>query len=251
MKTSNLRLSLAITLMVLGQVAHADLIDKRSKVPETNPVIVPGTAKVVPVVAGKSVELDTKNVPVYFKEESPALGMPASGFGTDISLTLALKQLLPEYTVQDDFGKDVKVNWKASGSIKETLQSMTSTEKDVSVVLMPIEKKAVIADKTYAPKLVERPLVQEWDVRSNDVRLDRTLARWAKRAGMNFKWDAEKFYSVSVPSTFYGTFQQAVIQALSTPGIAKSDYPLEACIWGNNPPLLRITRMGEQSDVCR
>ena len=33
-------------------------------------------------------------------------------------------------------------------------------------------------------------------------------------------------------------------------GIRQSDYPLEACIYANTPPLVRITRQGEQAREC-
>jgi hypothetical protein len=37
---------------------------------------------------------------------------------------------------------------------------------------------------------------------------------------------------------------------LSSPGIRMSDFPLEACIYANTPPLVRITRQGEQTREC-
>jgi len=42
----------------------------------------------------------------------------------------------------------------------------------------------------------------------------------------------------------------ALQTVLNSAGIRQSDYPLEACIYANDPPLVRITRQGEQSREC-
>lgn len=91
---------------------------------------------------------------------------------------------------------------------------------------------------------------QSWEVRTSDVTLSRTLERWAASAGYRLKWDAARNFLISAPSTFSGDFEEALSQALSTPGVRLSDYPLEACIYPNTPPLARITRQGEQTREC-
>ncbi|HEX4916678.1 MAG TPA: TcpQ domain-containing protein [Limnobacter sp.] len=97
----------------------------------------------------------------------------------------------------------------------------------------------------------DKPLpLQQWELRLEDVRLDKALARWAKEAGYSFRWDADRYLLIGAASTFEGTLPEAVQQVLETPGIAYSEYPLEACIYSNSPPLLRITRLGDQVREC-
>jgi hypothetical protein len=94
------------------------------------------------------------------------------------------------------------------------------------------------------------PMVRNWEVAATDVRLANTFERWAKIAGYNVSWDADRHVLISVTTSFTGTFEEAVMQALSTPGIRYSAYPLEACRYENKPPLIRITRQGEQAKEC-
>ncbi|WP_370263151.1 TcpQ domain-containing protein [Limnobacter sp.] len=110
--------------------------------------------------------------------------------------------------------------------------------------LLTISSMAWAADNpTPAP-------AQQWDLRLDDVRLDKALGRWAKEAGYSFRWDADRYVLIGAASTFEGTLPQAVQQVLETPGILYSEYPLEACIYANSPPLLRITRLGDQVREC-
>jgi len=82
---------------------------------------------------------------------------------------------------------------------------------------------------------------KRWEVRTADLTL---------KAGYRVRWDAKKNLLVEAPDVFVGTFEQAMRQALSSPGIAYGDYPLEACVYPNNPLLIRITRQGEQAREC-
>lgn len=91
---------------------------------------------------------------------------------------------------------------------------------------------------------------QEWVVLPGDVRLASTFDRWAKSAGWRVQWDANKHLLIDSTSSFTGSFVDAVKAALLTPGIRFGAYPLEACVYANTPPLIRITRQGEQSQEC-
>lgn len=91
---------------------------------------------------------------------------------------------------------------------------------------------------------------QRWEVRTTDVTLAKTLSRWAQEAGYRLKWDAARQFIIGAPNSFVGGFEDAVAQALDTPGVRSSDYPLEACVYANTPPLLRVTRQGEQVRDC-
>lgn len=90
-----------------------------------------------------------------------------------------------------------------------------------------------------------------WTLKLEDVRIDKAMKRWAKEAGYSFRWDADRYVLIAAPTEFQGDFVDAVKQALETPGIAYSEYPLEACIYQNIPPLLRVTRLGDQAQECQ
>ncbi|WP_295371204.1 toxin co-regulated pilus biosynthesis Q family protein [uncultured Pseudacidovorax sp.] len=92
---------------------------------------------------------------------------------------------------------------------------------------------------------------QQWTVDVRDVYLANTFQRWAKQAGWRVRWDAAKHVMVEAPDTFNGSFEEAVAAQIESPGIANSSYPLEVCIYPNNPPLVRITRKGDQDKECR
>ena len=94
------------------------------------------------------------------------------------------------------------------------------------------------------------PLAGHWSVLAQDVTISRTLERWAAQAGMRLKWDAQRNFLVGAPDVIDGSFETALQALLGSAGIRESDYPLEACIYANTPPLVRITRQGEQSREC-
>ena len=98
---------------------------------------------------------------------------------------------------------------------------------------------------------VSAPLGRPWSVNITDVNLANTFTRWGAEAGYKVKWDAPKHLLIGANQTFNGTFEEAIEQALGTPGIRNSLYPLEVCVYANNPPLARITRLGEQVKDCR
>lgn len=94
-----------------------------------------------------------------------------------------------------------------------------------------------------------------WQLKASDVRLAATFERWAKESterGMPYSilWDAGKHVLIEAPTEFRGTFLDAVKQALKSPSILESDYPLEACEYPNTPAVIRVTRWGEQAKDC-
>lgn len=89
-----------------------------------------------------------------------------------------------------------------------------------------------------------------WSVLVQDITLARTLERWGAQAGYRLKWDAQRTFLIGAPDTIDGTFETALKTVLNSAGIRQSDYPLEACIYANTPPLVRITRQGEQAREC-
>ncbi|HEY9028514.1 MAG TPA: TcpQ domain-containing protein [Burkholderiaceae bacterium] len=89
-----------------------------------------------------------------------------------------------------------------------------------------------------------------WSVLVQDITLERTLQRWGTQAGVRLKWDAQRNFLIGAPDTIEGSFETALKTVLNSAGIRQSDYPLEACIYANDPPLVRITRQGEQAREC-
>jgi hypothetical protein len=135
--------------------------------------------------------------------------------------------------------------------------AMQTPSSDVFIVDMPpkaIEQAGQLAAlpvKQENARLVVTPRAIQWELRVEDGRLDKTIRRWAKEAGYTFRWDADRYVMIAAGTTFSGTFEHAVEQVLETPGIKNSEYPLEACVYNNEPPLLRITRLGDQKEECR
>jgi len=104
---------------------------------------------------------------------------------------------------------------------------------------------APFASAASAPRVDER-----WEVLTQDITLARTLERWASVAGYRLKWDAQRNFLIGAPDSVQGTFEKALQAILDSAGIRQSDYPLEACIYANTPPLVRVTRQGEQAREC-
>jgi hypothetical protein len=92
--------------------------------------------------------------------------------------------------------------------------------------------------------------VAHWRVLVQDITLARTVERWGAQAGVRVKWDAQRNFLIGAPDSMEGTFETALQTILGSAGIRQSDYPLEACIYANTPPLVRITRQGEQAREC-
>ena len=102
----------------------------------------------------------------------------------------------------------------------------------------------------YVSARANEPAPGRWAVLVQDITLERTLQRWGAQAGVRLKWDAQRNFLIGAPDTIEGTFETALKTVLGSAGIRQSDYPLEACIYANDPPLVRITRQGEQSREC-
>ena len=102
----------------------------------------------------------------------------------------------------------------------------------------------------YSGSASVRPDTGHWSVLVQDVTLSRTLERWGAQAGYRLKWDAQRNFLIGAPDVIDGSFETALKTVLNSAGIRQSDYPLEACIYANTPPLVRITRQGEQAREC-
>jgi hypothetical protein len=109
----------------------------------------------------------------------------------------------------------------------------------------PVE--TVVTERPVAPPRAQ----QEWELRQDDGRIDISIKRWATKMGYSFRWDAERYVLVDGSNKFRGDFPSAIRQLLGSSSIKNSSFPLEACLYNNTPPLLRITRMGDQSEDCK
>jgi hypothetical protein len=87
-------------------------------------------------------------------------------------------------------------------------------------------------------------------VLTQDITLASTLERWAVTAGYRLKWDAQRNFLIGAPDSSEGSFEYGCRLCSARQASGQSDYPLEACIYANTPPLVRITRQGEQAREC-
>ena len=124
----------------------------------------------------------------------------------------------------------------------EAFQTISQPWHAVGDVALPVAP--------YASASAAEPASSHWSVLVQDITLARTLERWGAQAGYRVKWDAQRNFLIGAPDSVDGTFESALKAILNSAGIRQSDYPLEACIYANTPPLVRITRQGEQAREC-
>ena len=110
--------------------------------------------------------------------------------------------------------------------------------------------EAALPVAPYASAAATDPATTHWSVLVQDITLATTLERWGAQAGYRVKWDAQRNFLIGAPDSVDGSFETALKTILNSAGIRQSDYPLEACIYANTPPLVRITRQGEQAREC-
>ena len=119
---------------------------------------------------------------------------------------------------------------------------------------MPVASTVVSSAALPSPKSVPPPIPgsvkKTWVILPTDGKLATTFERWAKADGMKLVWDAKQHVMLSSADTFSGTLIEALNRVLGSPAIRLSAYPLEACIYPNDPPVLRITRLGDQTLEC-
>ncbi len=115
----------------------------------------------------------------------------------------------------------------------------------------PVPQIYASAPAVIAPAVEAQKDLRRWQILASDIRLDNTLNRWAAVAGMKVIWDAKQHVMLSAEDTFVGSFDDALLRVLSSPAIRQSDYPLQACIYPNQPPVLRVTRLGEQMECTK
>lgn len=126
------------------------------------------------------------------------------------------------------------------------LHATSHAQSTSDLVGAPVKRQE--ADAQVAIAVPKSEIKKTWAILPSDGRLAVTLERWAKAAGMKLIWDAKQHVMLSSADTFQGTFVDALERVLSSPAIRRSAYPLEACIYPNNPALVRVTQLGEQTE---
>lgn len=147
---------------------------------------------------------------------------------------VAVACLLPAYAgtlIIEEEPAAPKADAPAAGAAPATTSS--------AVAVTPVGSAKIVATS-----------VRTWRIESGDIRLSTTLERWTKEAGYNLIWDAQKQVLLSAKDSFDGTLEEALARVLRSPAIARSDYPLEACFYPNQPPVVRVTRKGDQAEEC-
>lgn len=119
----------------------------------------------------------------------------------------------------------------------------------INDVYRDVDSKVTVS--TLSPQAENPPVAQRWAILPTDGKLAVTFERWAASAGMKMIWDAKQHVMLSSSDSFAGTIDQALTRVLSSSAIRQSTYPLEACIYPNSPPVLRITRLGDQKDCAQ
>jgi hypothetical protein len=115
----------------------------------------------------------------------------------------------------------------------------------------PALPAARVAANTAAAGQLPVAEIKQYDVYVSDVRLAVSLQRWAAQDGVRLRWDADKHLLITAPMAFQARSAfDAITQVLSTSGIRLGPYPLEVCEYPNTPPLLRVTRQGDQVKDC-
>jgi hypothetical protein len=129
--------------------------------------------------------------------------------------------------------------------------------KPVSPQTLQLLKEADAARRAAVEVASQTPKPKQWEVLATDIKLAATFDRWAKESAempepVKYKilWDADKHVLIEATPTYSGSILDAIQAALETPAIRKSKNPLEACLYENNPPVIRITKLGEQADAC-
>jgi len=263
--------------LLVATAAHAGFIDDRKVASPAEAASAPAAVAVgigAPAVGVGSVNGYVK-VPGW-ATRAPDLD-PVPGGTESLPFGDAIFRLLPEGhpSVSLDSTADIlraPVRWSSGVSRAEALEQIaahqglkitfTGTKPGAKLLVTKADQAALptaaaVAVVSAAPAPVRSVVpsvpsgAKAFEVRLADIRLSTAMARWGVENGVRIRWDADKHVLIGAPETFTArSVLDAVAQALSTPGIRNSEYPLEACEYPNQPPLIRITRQGDQAKDC-
>ncbi len=246
--------SLALLALAFNGLASAGtLIDERTHpatpAPASQPAPTPAGAPVTPSAAsGGRITGDITGA--AWSTQSPR---PKSVE----TLSSAILELRPdelpvtELEAPDSSLLDIPVTWTVPSTRVDALAQIAAR---YNVNLAISESNVTIAKVATPtkPRDPNAPLPKHpFEVKLGDVKLSTTFDRWAREGGVTARWDADKHVLIEAQMTFMATdVFDAISQALATPGIQDSEYPLEVCEYPNTPKLLRVTRQGDQVKDC-
>lgn len=122
------------------------------------------------------------------------------------------------------------------------------TPSNPAVTGQPVNSTSA-SNQPQAPGALTSPAApvntKTWRIEPTDGRLANAFDRWARADGMRLVWDARQHIAISAGDSFEGSLQDALKRVLSSPAI-RNTYPLEVCFYPNNPPVMRVTELGEQ-----
>ncbi len=167
------------------------------------------------------------------------------GFGRDIPLSMAVKQIVPNtMTVEFDSAHNINMNspvsWTGDGSWQSTLDKVlnkqgltfdvrgnavyvsrqmgyssapmpvkTLSSSPEMVVSMPITQPAPVAMPVPVRNVPVSNFQPDWSAGANDT-LRQTLERWALQNGTVLRWTIDYDYRLKKPVSFEGSFTDAV-----------------------------------------
>lgn len=174
--------------------------------------------------------------------------------GSRVPLETALRALQPKSAaivldIPDPAVRELQMDWHSGMTAHEVLSRFARSHS----LTFRLTGNSLSVTRQAGPVGAASGIdaLKRYEVRLSDVRLHVAMQRWAAESGVRLRWDADRHLLISAPTIFEArTALQAIGMALDTPGIAQSEYPLEVCEYPNVPPLLRITRQGEQSRDC-
>lgn len=254
-----------IALTAANSVFSAGLIDERS-------------TSVKNIVAGQAAPINQTTSAMSLPFAAP-VGVLTGNFslaewsqisppsGDGVALSLALVRLTPSNLPAIEIEApanivDFPVKWTTGATRKQALEEISRKYflniayegRSVTarrVVFTPPTVPTGVPGPTGSPGVDSPVDLRSYEIKLSDIKISTSMNRWAAENNVRIRWDADKHVLVGAPMVFRSAnILDAISQALSTPGIKNSDYPLEVCEYPNNPPLLRITRQGEQTKDC-
>lgn len=179
------------------------------------------------------------------------------GFGRQIPLSIALKQIVPaQYVYKFNAGvtPKTKVSWQGGDTWVNVLNEMLD-QADLSgtlnnnvieiskgagslvtlpaprTVLKPTSETALLGGETRG-SIVDLQTRKTWSARSG-MSLRDALQSWARQAGVRLEWQSNFNYPVGAVFNFEGTFDQAVDSLLSLYGDDQN--PPKGKLYPNQP----------------
>lgn len=191
-------------------------------------------------------------------EEERRLEEVLEGFGRDIPLDLALRQIIPadrSYSLVDGVSPDIVVSWQGGRPWPEILEEMLASrgldyrERDGQIVIFPSNAKAgqplaltsrpaadAPADQASTGSAANEPVGEgEWRIEKGQW-LYQTLSSWAEKAGWTVEWNMPRDFLLAHGAVFQGDFVSVAREILSH--YADADPPLEAHFYRGNRVLL-------------